>query len=242
MGSRGVPLPFIAAPCLPPSPALLPFPVSLLAKPRRRFGEAQESAAIAPQTMATATALMPSSPSPAPEGRLPKNPSAAPDSPVSPLEAAQAETASGYEAEREARIRENVARMQKLGILDLVQSLTPPAASRGRGRPRKEPMEPGSIAASMVKPAAPSPARRSLRCGANHRLLLRIRIYFISFLRIAGSWAGGGGSWACKTFSFMLFSPACVFLVIFYRWFPFGTYFVLPYGVCLSCSSILFYY
>jgi hypothetical protein len=145
--------------------------------PPRRSRRTRGDRPAIPQTMATATALMPSSPSPYPEGRPPKNPSDAPDSPVSPLDAAQAEAASGYEAEREARIRENVARMQKLGILDLVQSLTPPAASRCRGRPRKKPVEPGSIAASGFKPAAPSPARRSLRCRANH-LLSRIRILF----------------------------------------------------------------
>jgi cell division cycle-associated protein 7 len=121
--------------------------------------------------MAAATVVEPMSLSPEQPRRPPKNLSAAASSPVSPLEAA-----SGYEAEREARIRENMARMQKLGILDLAQSVTQSAASTGgRGRWRKKPVEPGSIAAPGVKPAAPSPARRSLRCGANRLLLLLAR-------------------------------------------------------------------
>ncbi|GJN04593.1 hypothetical protein PR202_ga22156 [Eleusine coracana subsp. coracana] len=117
--------------------------------------------------MAAADATAPASPmdpskSPAPvprHGPLPKIPSA-PNSPVSPLDAA-----CGYELEREARIRENMARMQKLGILDLAQTLnqSASAAASGRGRWRKKPLEPGSVAAPRFKPAAPSPARRSLR-------------------------------------------------------------------------------
>ncbi|GJM93465.1 hypothetical protein PR202_ga10023 [Eleusine coracana subsp. coracana] len=103
--------------------------------------------------------------SPAPvlrRGPPPKIPSA-PNSPVSPLDAAEA--ACGYELEREVRIRENMARMQKLGILDLAQTLnqSAAAAASGRGRWRKKPLEPGSVAAPRFKPAAPSPARRSLR-------------------------------------------------------------------------------
>ncbi|KAK3165163.1 hypothetical protein QOZ80_1AG0029730 [Eleusine coracana subsp. coracana] len=120
--------------------------------------------------MAAADATTPASPmdpskSPAPElrrGPPPKIPSA-PNSPVSPLDAAEA--ACGYELEREVRIRENMARMQKLGILDLAQTLnqSASAAASGRGRWRKKPLEPGSVAAPRFKPAAPSPARRSLR-------------------------------------------------------------------------------
>lgn len=128
----------------------------------------------------TAAAAIPVSPmdpskSPAPilrRGLPPKAPAlagaVAPGSPVSPLELVEA--ASGYEREREARIRENLARMQKLGILDLAQTLNQSAAApRGRVRPRK-PVEPGSVAAPRLKPKAPSPARRSLRCGPNRFL------------------------------------------------------------------------
>jgi hypothetical protein len=57
------------------------------------------------------------------------------------------------------------------------------------------------------------------------------------FLGIAGSWAGDAQAvclflsrcreiclrWACTICSFMLFRPADVFLVIFYRWFPIGS-------------------
>jgi hypothetical protein len=86
---------------------------------------------------------------------------------VSPLTAA----AEGYEREREARIRENMERMQQMGLLDLAsrfnQSATPAATGTGtgRGRWRRKPETPGSPAAGAprVKPAAPLPVRRSLR-------------------------------------------------------------------------------
>ncbi|CAN6363167.1 unnamed protein product, partial [Urochloa humidicola] len=81
-------------------------------------------------------------------------------SPVSPLEAA----GGGYERARAARIWENMERMQKLGILDLAQSLTnwvgDPAEGGGDGSPSSR----GSAgAAPKVKPTPPPPARRSLR-------------------------------------------------------------------------------
>jgi hypothetical protein len=86
---------------------------------------------------------------------------------VSPLNAAGAE----YERERAARIRDNMERMQKLGILDLAQTLNNSAAAAaaagssgggtGRGRWRRKPVEPGS--APKLKPTPPPPARRSLR-------------------------------------------------------------------------------
>ncbi|CAN6363172.1 unnamed protein product [Urochloa humidicola] len=108
-------------------------------------------------------------------GRPPKIPPAAeaeadaPGSPVSPLEAAGGD----YERERAARIRENMERMQKLGILDLAQSLTSSAGggggglgggATGRGLWRRKPVEPGSAEATpKVKPAPRPPSRRSLR-------------------------------------------------------------------------------
>jgi hypothetical protein len=94
---------------------------------------------------------------------------------VSPLDAAGAE----YERERAARIRENMERMQKLGILDLAQTLNNSASAAaagssgggtGRGRWRRKPVEPGS--APKVKPTPPPPARRSLRYGSNRLLEL----------------------------------------------------------------------
>uniref|UniRef100_A0A0D9XTA3 Zinc-finger domain-containing protein n=1 Tax=Leersia perrieri TaxID=77586 RepID=A0A0D9XTA3_9ORYZ len=89
-----------------------------------------------------------------------------------PPKAAAAATpvaAEGYEREREARIRENMERMQKLGLLDLATRFNQSAGGgsgrgRGLGRPRK-PVTPGSVAVGVgrSKPASPSPARRSLR-------------------------------------------------------------------------------
>ncbi|PAN51435.1 hypothetical protein PAHAL_9G594200 [Panicum hallii] len=93
----------------------------------------------------------------------------APGSPVSPLEAAGAD----YERVRAARIRENMERMQKLGILDLAQTLTNSSfaaaagsgGGTGRGRWRRKPVETGSAGAPppKVKPAPRAPSRRSLR-------------------------------------------------------------------------------
>ncbi|KAF0895723.1 hypothetical protein E2562_014334 [Oryza meyeriana var. granulata] len=108
-----------------------------------------------------------------PRGRPPKAPAVeAPSSPVSPLVAAAAESpAEGYEREREARIRENMERMQKLGILDLASRFNQSASGfasggsgsgSGRGR-RRSAVTPGSVGADKTKPASPSPARRSLR-------------------------------------------------------------------------------
>ncbi|KAF8676352.1 hypothetical protein HU200_047053 [Digitaria exilis] len=123
-------------------------------------------------TTAAAVPVVDSSPAPAParRGRPPKVPSSAgaaeaPGSPVSPLEAAGGD----YELERAARIRENMERMQKLGILDLAQSLTTSAAAgasgrgSGKGRWRRKPLEPGSVPEAKVKPAPPPPSRRSAR-------------------------------------------------------------------------------
>ncbi|CAL4992479.1 unnamed protein product [Urochloa decumbens] len=121
--------------------------------------------------MATTAADSSPAPAPARRGRPPKIPPAAgaeaPGSPVSPLEAAGGD----YERERAARIRENMERMQKLGILDLAHSLTNSAAAgglgggtTGKGRWRRKPVEPGSVgAAPKTKPAPRPPARRSLR-------------------------------------------------------------------------------
>ncbi|KAF7035521.1 hypothetical protein CFC21_046386 [Triticum aestivum] len=106
-------------------------------------------------------------------GRPPKAPLAAEveaprtPSPMSPLTAA----AEGYEREREARIKENMERMQKLGLVDLAtcfnQSATPAGAGTGtgRGRWRRRPETPGSPAAAAprIRTASPMPARRSLR-------------------------------------------------------------------------------
>ncbi|OEL32171.1 hypothetical protein BAE44_0006812 [Dichanthelium oligosanthes] len=107
-----------------------------------------------------------SPPAPRPRGRPRKVPAAEapPGSPVSPLDAAGGE----YERERAARIRENMERMQKLGILDLAHTLNHSAAAggsgTGSGRWRRRPVEPGSIgAAPKVKPAPRAPSRRSLR-------------------------------------------------------------------------------
>uniref|UniRef100_A0A0E0KFQ8 Uncharacterized protein n=1 Tax=Oryza punctata TaxID=4537 RepID=A0A0E0KFQ8_ORYPU len=75
---------------------------------------------------------------------------------MSPLVAASA--AEGYEREREARIRENMERMQKLGIRDLANRFNQPVAGfagGGTGRRKLAPVTAG--------PASPSPARRSLR-------------------------------------------------------------------------------
>ncbi|WVZ51110.1 hypothetical protein U9M48_002287 [Paspalum notatum var. saurae] len=77
---------------------------------------------------------------------------------VSPPEAEE-EAGGEYERERAARIRENMERMQKLGILDLAHTLAQSAAAR---RWRRKPVEPGSV--RVDKPAAPAaPLRRSLR-------------------------------------------------------------------------------
>ncbi|KAG8090686.1 hypothetical protein GUJ93_ZPchr0011g28854 [Zizania palustris] len=101
--------------------------------------------------------------------RPPRAPTEAPRKPlpVSPLMAAAAAAADGYELEREARIRENMERMQKLGMLDLASRLNQSASGaggsgRGRGRP-KAPVKLGSVGSPRTKPAYPSPARRSLR-------------------------------------------------------------------------------
>ncbi|XP_039777293.1 cell division cycle-associated protein 7-like isoform X2 [Panicum virgatum] len=89
-------------------------------------------------------------------------PAEAPGSPVSPLEAAGAD----YERVRAARIRENMERMRKLGILDLAHNLTSSSLAAaagggtGRGRARQKPVEPGSPGAPPPKPKL---ARRSLR-------------------------------------------------------------------------------
>ncbi|WVZ51063.1 hypothetical protein U9M48_002249 [Paspalum notatum var. saurae] len=78
---------------------------------------------------------------------------------ASPLEAAEA--GGEYERERAARIRENMERMQKLGILDLAHTLAHSAAATG-ARLRKA-VEPGCGAAARAKPAPRAPSRRSLR-------------------------------------------------------------------------------
>ncbi|PAN43103.1 hypothetical protein PAHAL_8G211100 [Panicum hallii] len=117
-----------------------------------------------------ATVVPAADPSPAPAPKFPAAAAAAeaPGSPVSPLEAAGAD----YERVRAARIRENMERMRKLGILDLAQTLTSSSSAAagsgggtGRGRPRRKPVEPGSAGAPppKVKPAPRAPARRSLR-------------------------------------------------------------------------------
>ncbi|WVZ51086.1 hypothetical protein U9M48_002265 [Paspalum notatum var. saurae] len=101
-------------------------------------------------------------------GRPPKDPVAAevpgrpPASPLlEPAGAVEAEAGGEYERERAARIRENMKRMQKLGILDLAQTLAQSAAA-ARTRHRN-PVEPGCVAATRVKPAPRAPSRRSLR-------------------------------------------------------------------------------
>ncbi|XP_062183410.1 uncharacterized protein LOC133887463 [Phragmites australis] len=118
--------------------------------------------------MATSVPVEPSLALPKHRGRPRKNPVAAaveaPNSPVSPL--AVAAEAEGYERERDARIRENMERMQKLGILGLAQNLSQSVAASGEGgsgRWRRKPVEPGSVGAPRAKPVSPSPARRSLR-------------------------------------------------------------------------------
>ncbi|KAL6842850.1 hypothetical protein ACP4OV_027163 [Aristida adscensionis] len=107
--------------------------------------------------------MAPADPSPAAPNRRglpPRNPAAS----AGVETAAGEEAACGYEREREARIRENMERMQKLGILDLAQSLSQSAAAAGgAGRRRRRSVEPGSAAAPRVRPASPSPARRSPR-------------------------------------------------------------------------------
>uniref|UniRef100_A0ACD5X0M4 Uncharacterized protein n=1 Tax=Avena sativa TaxID=4498 RepID=A0ACD5X0M4_AVESA len=116
------------------------------------------------RTIATAE---PSPSHPKPRGRPPKAPLEAEveaprsPSPVSPLTAA----AQGYEREREARIRENMERMQKMGLLDLANRFNQSATPAGtRGRWRRKPETPGSPGgAPRMKPAAPLPVRRSLR-------------------------------------------------------------------------------
>lgn len=102
------------------------------------------------------------SPAPVPRrrGRPPKNPTPAPAPAV-------AEVIGDYERERAARIRENMERMQKLGILDLAQTLSYSAAASARGtgsgRRRRKPVDPGPAGGARVKPASPAPSRRSLR-------------------------------------------------------------------------------
>ena len=121
---------------------------------------------IAGDSPTMATGVHAAGPSPAP--------AEAPCSPVSPLEAA----GTDYERVRAARIRENMERMQKLGILDLAHTLTSSSLAAaaagsgsgggaGRGRPRRKPVEPGSDGAPPPKarPAPRAPARRSLRYG-----------------------------------------------------------------------------
>jgi hypothetical protein len=107
---------------------------------------------------------------------------------VSPLAAAASEAEAGaeYERQRAVRIRENMERMQKLGILDLAHNLSQSAASgrgAGSGRRRRKPVEPGSVEAARVKTAPPAPSRRSLRYGPN-RLLWGwwMRVLMITFL------------------------------------------------------------
>ncbi|EEC68379.1 hypothetical protein EE612_056212 [Oryza sativa] len=103
-------------------------------------------------------------------GRPPKAAEEAARSPVLSSPVVAADAAEGYERERAERIRENMERMQKLGILDLATRFNQSAgglagsgSGRGRGR-RKAPVTPGSVGVGrMIKPASPSPARRSLR-------------------------------------------------------------------------------
>ena len=89
-------------------------------------------------------------------GRPPKNPVAAAAAAAGAVAETPAVAEAGvgeYEREREARIRENMERMQKLGIIDLAQTLNQCAGSLAparRGRVRH-------------KPALPAPSRRSLR-------------------------------------------------------------------------------
>lgn len=79
---------------------------------------------------------------------------------MSPLAAA----AESYEREREARIRENMERMQQLGLLDLATRFNQSATPSGRRRWQRKPETPGSDgAAPRMKPANPTPTRRSLR-------------------------------------------------------------------------------
>jgi hypothetical protein len=123
-------------------------------------------------SMATAVST-PADLSPAPvprrRGRPPKNPTPAPAPAV-------AEVIGDYERERAARIRENMERMQKLGILDLAQTLSYSAAGSARGtgsgRRRRKPVDPGPAGGARVKPASPAPSRRSLRYGPRHSRLL----------------------------------------------------------------------
>jgi len=110
------------------------------------------SVPILPAAATACTTPARAAPAPRCRGRPPKNP--APDqpsgSPASPLAAAEAEVIGDYEREWAARIQENMERMQELGILDHVQTLSYSAAASGRGtgsvRCRRKPMEPGSAA------------------------------------------------------------------------------------------------
>lgn len=94
--------------------------------------------------------------------------------------AATASAAEGYEREREARIQENMERMQKLGIRDLANRFNQSATGFAGGGSwsgsdrwrRKVPVTAG--------PASPSPARRSLRFGA---IPLGGSFHFVGFMQ-----------------------------------------------------------
>ncbi|THG21990.1 hypothetical protein TEA_017960 [Camellia sinensis var. sinensis] len=62
---------------------------------------------------------------------------------------------SGYEQSRDQRIKENLQRMQKLGILDLSRQLNPPSK-----RPKKNPSQKKPSLPSSDPPRRPSPSSR----------------------------------------------------------------------------------
>ncbi|WVZ51085.1 hypothetical protein U9M48_002264 [Paspalum notatum var. saurae] len=131
--------------------------------PRKRGRPRKHAALLLPGVEATAAAedhLALASLAPRRRGRPRKHAVAAGEAPGSLVSLMEAEETGGeYERERAARIRENLERMQKLGILDLAHTLAQSAAAR---RWRRKPVEPGS--ARVDKPAAPAaPLRRSLR-------------------------------------------------------------------------------
>ena len=95
---------------------------------------------------------------------------------------------SGYEQFREQRIKENMERMQKLGILDLSQNLK---KSHTKPKPNPTPRNPSDKKTHNPLPLSGSPRRST-------RFFLFLFWVFLNFESLFGWWENEEKEWKVK--------------------------------------------
>ena len=95
---------------------------------------------------------------------------------------------SGYEQFREQRIKENMERMQKLGILDLSQNLK---KSHTKPKPNPTPRNPSDKKTHNPLPLSGSPRRST-------RFFLFLFLVFLNFESLFGWWENEEKEWKVK--------------------------------------------